>query len=156
MPKYMKISSSGIRICTKVSGLHSAISIASADAFFLVVGKSALRTGMELSGGLLGSLLGNALDRFSKKKCLIDPGAAVVEMKVEDLPEEVLGHPDWPAGVQQGTVIVIPREAIISVHYSFWRWGIFVQTDKVEFRIVPPLFGRKKVLQFLRDTGWEL
>ena len=50
MPEYMKISSSGIRIGKKASGLYSAVSIASADAFFLVIGKNAFRMGMDGTG----------------------------------------------------------------------------------------------------------
>src|SRR5437899_10284099 len=129
MPKYMKISSSGIRIGKKASGLYSAVSIASADAFFLVIGKNAFRMGMETGGGALGALLGIALDRLGKKKPLVEAGTRVVETALEDLPEEITGHPDWPVEIEQGPVILIPREAVVSVRYSFWQWGIFVQTD---------------------------
>jgi hypothetical protein len=156
MPEYMKISSSGIRIGKKASGLYSAVSIASADAFFLVVGRNAFRMGMEAGGGALGALLGIALDKLGKRKPLVEAGQRVVETTIEDLPEEITDHPDWPIAVKEGPVIVIPREAVVSVRYSFWQWGIFVQTEKVEFRIEPPFFGRKKVLNFLREVGWQL
>jgi hypothetical protein len=156
IPNYMKISSTGIRIGKKVSGLHSAVSIASADAFFLVVGKNAFRAGMEIGGGALGALLGIALGRLGKRKPLIEAGSKLVETTVEDLPDDITGDPDWPAGIREGPVIVIPREAVVSVRYSFWQWGIFVQTEKVELRIEPPFFGRRKVLAFLREAGWDL
>jgi hypothetical protein len=156
MPKYMTISSSGIRIGKKVSGLYSAVSVASDEALFLVVGSNAARAGMEIGGGALGVLLGLALDRLGRKKPLVEAGSDVVETTLEDLPEEVTGHPDWPLRVRRGPVLIIPREAALSVRYSFWQWGIFVQTAEVEFRIEPPFFGRGKVLVFLREAGWGL
>jgi hypothetical protein len=156
MPKYMKISSSGIRIGKKASGLYSAVSIASAEAFFLVIGKNAIRMGMESGEGALGALLGIALDRLGKKKPLVEADTRVVETSLDKLPEEITRHPDWRIAIKQGPVIVIPRESILSIRYSFWQWGFFVQTEKVEFRIEPPFFGRKKVLNFLRDAGWRL
>ncbi len=155
MPEYMKISSSGIRIGEKASGLYSAVSIASAEAFFLLIGRNALRMGMEAGGGALGALLGMALDRLRKKQPLVEAGQ-IVETTFDDLPEEITDHPDWPVRRHDGPVIVIPRDAVLSVRYSFWQWGIFVQTQKVEFRIEPPFFGRKRVLNFLREAGWEL
>jgi hypothetical protein len=156
MPKYMMISRSGIRIGTRASGLYTAVTVASDEALFLVIGQNAARMGMEFGGGALGALLGLALDRLGKRKPLVEAGSSVVETSLEDLPEDVTGHPDWPLRVAQGPVLVIPREAALGVRYSFWQWGIFVQTEEVEFRIEPPLFGRRKVLEFLRDAGWGL
>lgn len=156
MPKFMKISSSGIRIGKKASGLYSAVAIASAEAFFLVIGQNAFRMGMDAGGGALGTLLGIALDRLGKNRPLVEAGARVVETSLEDLPVEITGHPDWPIAIEHGPVIVIPRESVTSIRYSFWQWGIFVQTEQVEFRIEPPFFGRKTVLTFLRDMGWSL
>jgi hypothetical protein len=156
MPEYMKISSSGIRIGKKTSGLYSAVSIASAEAFFLLIGQNAMRMGMEAGGGALGALLGIALDKLRKKQPLVEAGESVVETTLDDLPEEITDHPDWPIRRHEGPVIVIPREAVLGVRYSFWQWGIFVETEQIEFRIEPPFFGRKKVLNFLREAGWEL
>jgi hypothetical protein len=155
MPKYMTISTSGIRIGTRVSGLYSAVTVASAEAIFLVVGRNAARMGMEFGGGALGALLGMALDKFGKKKPLVEASGVVVTT-LEDLPEEITGDPGWPIRQDRGPVIVIPREAALSVRYSFWQWGIFVQTEEIEFRIEPPFFGRRQVLDFLRETGWGL
>ena len=48
------------------------------------------------------------------------------------------------------------RDAIKTLRYSFWQWGIFLQVEDIEFRIEPPLFGREKVLKWIEDAGWPL
>jgi hypothetical protein len=150
MPRYMQISSSGIRIGKKTSGLYSAVTVASADAFFLVIGKSAFRSTP------MGGLLGAVIDHFAGKKPLVETDSEVIETDLAELPQEITADADWPIKQPAGPVIVIPRKGVESVRYSFWQWGIFVQTKNIEFRIEPPFFGRKRVLKYLREVGWEL
>jgi hypothetical protein len=51
---------------------------------------------------------------------------------------------------------VVPRAAVRSVRYSFWKWALYLRTEMMDIRLEPPLFGRKKVFAFLRDAGWEI
>ena len=97
-----------------------------------------------------------ALARRSAGESLCDPATGVQETDLSALPDEVTAHPDWPVKQTSGPVIVIPCAAISSVRYSFWQWGIFLQTDGLEFRIEPPFFGREKTLQWLDQAGWNV
>src|SRR5687768_15168385 len=155
MPRFMQISKA-FRIGQSPTKNYSGIAVASADAFFLIVGSNALATGLGLSGGLVGGFLAGVLHKAVPGRYL--PGAAsdLTETDLAELPVEVTGHPDWPVKSRKGPVIVVPRPAIRSVRYSFWKWGIFLETKDIEFRLEPPFFGRKKVLAFLREIGWEV
>jgi hypothetical protein len=155
VPEFMKISRA-FRIGKKNSGNYSGIVVASPDAFYLVVGQNAVRAGMVAGGGLLGGLLASYLDKRSGKKSLVEASSGVIETDLADLPVDVTGHREWPVKAQEGPVLVVPREAIQSTRYSFWQWGIFLQTKEIEFRIEPPFFGRKRLLNWLREIGWEV
>ncbi|MFM8470644.1 MAG: hypothetical protein ACKODH_11875 [Limisphaerales bacterium] len=130
--------------------------VASAEAFFLVVGPTATQMGMALSGGALGGVLAAYLAKNSAGKPLSDEVSGVIETDLAELPAAVTTHADWPVRQQSGPVIVIPREAIQCARYSFWKWGIFLPTANVEFRIEPPFFGRERLFQQLASLGWKI
>lgn len=155
MPEFLQVSKA-FRIGTKASGLHSGVVVASADAFYLVVGMKATHAGLAGAGGAVGGLIAGILARQAAGKSICDASTGVVETDLSELPREVTFHADWPVKQRSGKVLVIPREAISSVRYSFWKWGIFLQTDGLEFRIEPPFFGRERTLQSLEEMGWKI
>jgi hypothetical protein len=152
MPRYLKISRA-FHLGEGVSRAYFGAVVASRAGFYLVVGPNAMRAGLEMRGGRLGSLVADFIER---RLAPLDfaPGVAVTDLA--DLPTGVTGHPDWPVREQEGAVIVVPREAVRSVRYSFWKWGIYLCTETMDIRVEPPLFGRKKVFAFLRDKGWAI
>jgi hypothetical protein len=151
MQEYMKISRA-FHLGTGISRAFSGAVVACARGFYLVVGENAMRSGFVHGGGPVGALVADFIERR-----LTPPEFApgVVVMDLADLPPDVSGHPDWPVRADQGPVIVVPRAAVQSLRYSFWKWGIFVRTATLEIRFEPPLFGRKKMFAFLREAGWE-
>lgn len=153
MPEYLTVGKA-FRLGTIAHRNYSGLAVASREAFFLVVGVNAFRAGLGLAGGLLADLAGK-LTGWSKGRYLPE-SSGVVETDLAELPVDVTGHPDWPVRQEAGPVLVIPRPAVQSVAYSFWKWGVFVRTEAIEIRIEPPFFGRKKMLQGLRELGWEV
>jgi hypothetical protein len=101
-------------------------------------------------------LLGALLERRTKGQPLCGTDSRVIETDLADLPHEITSDPDWPVKQSQGPVLILPRKAIQSIRYSFWQWGIFLQTADLEFRIEPPFFGRTRVLNWLREVGWGI
>ena len=156
-PEFLLVSSKGFRIGRKaVSGLYAGLVVASADAFFLVVGQKATHMGMAAGGGVVGELVATVLARRAAGEALCEPATGVIETDLAALPAEVTAHRDWPVKQTSGPVLVIPRAAIQSVRYSFWQWGVFLQTEGLEFRIEPPFFGRERLWQTLGEMGWAI
>ena len=154
-PEFVLVSRA-FRIGPDARENRAGIVVASAEAFFLVVGMKATHVGMAGAGGAVGGLLAAYFARKSAGKPLCDEASGVIETDLACLPAEVTTHADWPVRQKSGPVIVIPREAIQTVRYSFWKWGIFLQTASVEFRIEPPFFGRERMLQELARLGWTV
>ena len=154
-PEFVHVSRA-FRIGPDASENRAGIVVASAEAFFLVVGMKATHMGMAGAGGAVGGLLAAYLARKSAGKPLCDDASGVIETDLAGLPAEVTTHADWPVRQKSGPVIVIPREVISTVRYSFWKWGIFLQTTGMEFRLEPPFFGRERMLQQLAALGWDI
>ena len=155
MPQFMLLSRA-FRIGKHISGSHSALVVASSAALHLVVGQNAMKMGMAAVGGAVGGLIAGVLERSRSPQTLAGAAPRVIETDLRELPAEVTAHPDWPIKATAGRVLVILREDIESIRYSFWEWGIFVVVDGLEFRIEPPMFGRKKKLAWLREAGWAV
>jgi hypothetical protein len=77
-----------------------------------------------------------------------------METDLSKLPPEITQHPEWPLKWKKGRVIVVPREAVDSVRYSFWT-TFDLQTEQQVFRVGLRLLRRRRVLEFLRESGWE-
>lgn len=154
VPEFIRMSSA-FRIGKANSANFSGMAIASRDAFYLVVGQNAVRMGLELGGGLIGAALGAALERLGVGKADLSEVVGLVETNVADLPAAVVQNPDWPLkSSEPSPVLIIPRRSVRGLRYSFWMWGLFIDVDKIEFRIEPPFFGRQKLLDTLREMGW--
>jgi hypothetical protein len=151
MPKYLKISSA-FHLGEGVARAFFGPVVASAEAVYLVVEGSALRGGV-VSGGPLGAWVAGWIER---RTFPLKPVPHVVEMDYAELPADVTGHPDWPVSPRHVPVIVVWRQAVKSVGYSFWKWRIYLRSASLDIGIEPPLFGRKKVFAFLREAGWVL
>lgn len=114
--------------------------VASSDAFFLCLVSSSL-------GAMLG-LVGAALEALASGK------REIMEGDLSKLPSEITQHPDWPIRWKKGRVIVVPREAVDSIQYSFWA-SSDLQTKQQVFRVNLRLLRRRRVLAFLRESGWK-
>ena len=152
MPKYLKISRA-FHLGKGISRAYSGGVVASDEAFFFVVGENALRAGFVHGGGAIGALVADLLER---RLAPLDFGPHIVPTDLGELPESIAGHPDWPIRAKEGPLIVVPRRAVRSIRYSFWKWGIFLDTKTMEIRIEPPFFGRKRMFTFLAEAGWEI
>jgi hypothetical protein len=152
-PAYLKVSKA-FRIGRAAEGNYSGVVVASPEAFYFVVGRNVAKVVLAVVRGLLGSA--EAIAEMKKKKGLLEPGSELIETDLAELPEEIRGHPDWPVKKDQGRLLIVPRAAVTSLSFPFWKWGIFLRTKTIEFRIEPPLFGRKKLFQSLREMGWEI
>jgi hypothetical protein len=146
MAKYLKISRA-FHLGEAVTRAYFGDVVASRAGFYLVLGGGAF------GSTPLGALAADVIERWLGPLRLA-PGVVVTDLA--RLPEAVTGHPDWPARQEEGPVVVVPREAVRSVHYSFWKWGIYLRTETMDIRLEPPWFGRKKVFAFLREAGWEV
>jgi hypothetical protein len=146
MTKYLKISGAFHLGEAVTRGCFGTV-VASRAGFYLVVSGSAV------GSTVLGALAAEVIESFLGPLRLA-PGVVVTDLA--ELSADVTGHPDWPVRQEEGPVIVVPRKAIRSVHYCFWKWGIYLRTATMDIRIEPPLFGRKKVFAFLREAGWEV
>ncbi len=146
MARYLKIGSAFHLGESVTRGCNGAV-VASREGFYLVV------SGSGFGATPLGALAAAVIEHFLKP---IDfaPGVRVTDLA--ELPEEVTGDPDWPVRATEGPVIVVPRKAIRAIRYSFWKWRIYLCTETMDVGIEPPLFGRKKVFAFLRESGWEV
>jgi hypothetical protein len=152
MTRYLKISRA-FHLGEGIGRAFSGPVVASAEAFYLVPQDNAMRSGFIHGGGPLGALVADFIER---RRGPIDLGRDVVVTELPDLPLAVTGDPDWPIRADEGAVLVVPRPAVKSMRYSFWKWGIYVCTTALDIRIEPPFFGRKKVFAFLREAGWDV
>ena len=155
MPEFMLLSRA-FRIGKHISGSYSAQVVASSAALYLVVGQNAIKMGLAAVGGAVGGLIAGLMERNRSQPALAGAAPRVLETDLRELPAEVTAHPDWPVKATTGRVLVISRADIESIRYSFWDWGIFVVVDGLEFRIEPPMFGRKRKLAWLREAGWAV
>lgn len=153
MPMYLKIGSAFHLGKGLFKGFMGSV-IASQDAFYLIANRSAAQTAWSASGGALGGMIGGMIQGRAKQKPLLKPSKHIRELDITELPEEIVSHPDWTVKSKSGRVIIVTRKAIRSVHYSYWRWGIFLDTPVVQIPIEPPFFGRQKVLDFLEQADW--
>jgi hypothetical protein len=151
MPEYLKIGNA-FHLGEGVARAFFGPVVASADAFYLVVQGSALRGGA-VGAGPFGA---SVADWIERRTFPLQPVPHVVEMDLAELRAAITGHPDWPIKAKEGPVIVVWRQAIKSIGYSFWKWRIYLLTVKLDIGIEPPLFGRKKVWRFLDEAGWEV
>jgi hypothetical protein len=152
MTTYRKISRA-FHLGTGPARAYSGAVVASAGALYLVVGENAMRAGLTMRGGRLGALVADFIER-RLAPLRFAPGVEVTDLAA--LPPEVTAHPDWPVRQEEGPVVVVPRGAVSSARYDFWKWGIYFRTAAMEIRVEPPLFGRKKMFAFLREAGWEV
>lgn len=155
MTEYLLLSRA-FRVGKGVSGNYAGLVVAGRDAFYFVVGPKATHMGMEAGGGVLGALVAAWLKRRSGGTVVAGAPSGVSQMDLSELPAEVTTLRDWPVRQKEGPVLVITREAISSIRYSFWQWGIFLEVETLEFRIEPPFFGREKKLRWLEEAGWPL
>ena len=155
MTEYLLLSRA-FRVGREVSGNHSGIVVAAKDAFYFVIGRKGTEMGLEASCGALGGLLSAWLRRRPGGLGLDAPPGGVIETNLSALPAEITAHHDWPVRRKDEPLLIITRDAVRSLRYSFWQWGIFLQVEDLEFRIEPPFFGREKALKWLEDAGWPL
>jgi hypothetical protein len=121
--------------------------IASPDAFFLVIGA---RPGQVLASnfGAVGLLAYKSIGSFLKAQ------HDVLEFKYEDLPSEVTGHPDWPIKGGPEHVIVVPRNVIDRIRYSFFATYDLVCGER-SYCIALNLLTRRSTMAALREMGWN-
>jgi len=144
--KYLKIGKA-FHLGEAVTRAFFGAAVASHESFYLVV------SGSGFGVTPLGALAADVIEQFLKP-IEFAPGVRVSDLA--RLLEEVTGDPDWPLRAHEGLVIVVPREAVRAVRYSFWKWRIYLCTETMDIGIEPPLFGRKQVFAFLRDRGWNV
>lgn len=155
----------GFNIRSKESRLRQSpypgMVVASKEALYFVVdgalvpggGKAALgRFGAV--GGLVGGLL-EGKKRFSGP-LLPRPDPLVQEMDLGELPAEITKHPDWPVDIKEGWVLVVPSEAVQSLHTSWLLGGIRVELRDVSILVFTPIFRRKQLAGLLADMGWDV
>jgi len=123
--------------------------VASADAFYFVIDPH----GMPHAGGLLGAAFEAVREHFNSK------GAQTCYTRqLAELPAEITSDPDWPVRQTQGSVLVVPREAVANVHFP-WLWldnRVCISAAEVEFSTVFNLFRRGNIRRSLADIGWTL
>lgn len=156
MPAYLTISRAFRIGHDQITGNYSGLVIASADALHLLVGRNAMRMGMEAGGGAVGGLVAALLESRAAGQPLAATAPRVIETRYDGLPLEVTTDRDWPVKSHEGPVLVILREDVESMRYSFWQWGIFLTVDGLDFRLEPPFFKRQATLDWLREQGWPL
>ena len=155
MTEYLLLSRA-FRVGKEMSGNYAGLVVVAREAFYFVVGPKATHMGMEAGGGVVGALVAAWLKRRSSGTVVDGAPSGVSQMDLSELPAEITAQRDWPVKQREGPVLIVTREAIRSVRYSFWQWGIFLQVEDIEFRIEPPFFGREKKLQWLEEAGWPL
>jgi hypothetical protein len=156
MDRFRKISGTGFQIGKGGLGAYFGTSVASPDAFFLVLGANAIQLGMVQRGGILGYWLANYLERRSGLDTRLQGSKGIILADLADLPVDIIGDPDWPVHQEEGPVLVVPREAIDAIWYSFWKWGIYLRSGEVKIKLEPPWFGRKRLFGWLQAVGWEI
>jgi len=127
--------------------------IASTDAYFLVIRKTALEhvAGLVV-GAALGQLAGGFVDLVIGKA--IGSKREVMEVDMSDLPTVITAHPDWPCKQRTGRIIVVPRGAIDRIRYSFWGTYDLI-LDSQTICIALSLLRRRRVTRFLRNKDWD-
>jgi hypothetical protein len=146
MAEYMKIGKAFHLGEAVTRGCFGAV-VASRSGFYLQLGGSAF------GATPIGALVADAIESWLGPLRLA-PGVVVTDLA--EPPARITDHPDWPIREEDGPILVVPRDVIRSVRYSFWKWGIYLRTETLDIRIEPPLFGRKKVFAFLQEAGWEV
>ncbi len=125
------------------------------DAFYLIIVKR-LTLG-HLAGAALGGAAGFVAGEImagDAAKSAKNVGAQVSQVRGLHIPTAVRQNPAWPKEHFDKQVIVIPKEVVTEITYSFWTYFSINTADQV-FRIGLTLFGRRRILNGLREMGWQ-
>jgi hypothetical protein len=138
-PKYCQIAN---QFATGPLSEYYGSVIASADAFFLVRLKNYQQRYKAITEGIA-----DVVERVSRKE--------QIEIPISSLPETVLNHHDWPLWDRDGTVRVVPKEAIKSVTFPWWG-ALKLKTADWRFAISVPMWKQKAARRYLRNVGWDI
>jgi hypothetical protein len=147
-PKYVELGRSFQAKGGVLANDYTGRIIASADTFYLVIYMTPQElTGAYSGGGLIGGLLAAAATHGESIKRQV--------VKHSELPKEITGHPDWPiSGSKDYTVVVIPKSQVKRIRYSWWKTFDII-TPEQTYYVGTRMFGRSRVLNRLREWGWE-
>ena len=98
--------------------------------------------------GLAGQLVKGMVQKSSQP----DWKSQVVDLC--DLPEEVLNNSDWPISKCKRPVIVLRREAVNRLEQS--GGIILVEAYGETFKFGLNFFGRGKIIEQIRQLGWQI
>jgi hypothetical protein len=166
-PRFVNICAQmrGFNIRSKKSRLrqkpYPGMVVASKEALYFVVDARHLRTaagGVLGQFGALGGLVGGMLESKNKLKgsLLPRPDPLVEEMEIQDLPEKIAKHRDWPGDYEKGWVLVVVPDAVQSLRTACLLGGIKVELRDVSIVVFTPIFQRKKMAGILVDMGWDV
>lgn len=123
--------------------------VASAEAFYFVIDPH----GMTYGGGLLGAAFAAVKEHFNAL------GADTSYTRdLSQLPAAISGDPDWPVRQKQGTMLVVPREAVFKIRFP-WLWldnRVCISADRMEVSAVFNILRRGKIRRLLADVGWTM
>ena len=122
--------------------------IASDDALYLKPDANAIAAGLGLMGGLPGYMAASKIQSWAGLN-------APMQTTIEELPEEITSHKDWPIGHKKGDIIILPKDIVHTIKYP-WYGALTMETDEHKFTISPVVFARGKVLKSLKTLGWEV
>ena len=95
-----------------------------------------------------GGIAGHALSLFADKES--DPFEYAVS-----IPDEVINDPNWPVDKKLTSAIIIHKADAEAVKYPWWS-SLCVTVNGMNFNILADFFSRKKVLNLLRENGWNI
>jgi hypothetical protein len=136
-PKYVQIAEKFSTV--RFSEYFGAV-VASADALFLIRLKNYQQRYKGLSEGI-----SHAFERLGGKE--------QIEMPISGLPASILDDDDWPLWDREGTVRVVPKNAVLTARFPWWGAFTF-RTDGYVFKVSVPFWKAYRVRRQLRHMGW--
>ena len=146
--------------------------IASPEAFYLIAEKSVNELSVEtigvVVGGALGGVVGGVIGGVGGK--LLSSAWQTIESnrgpnlpfvcQASELHNAVRLDPDWPVK-PRGNVFVVPRPAIERLtHTRFSYFSICgfltITTFAVDFKVLPYVFSRGRIIRTLRAWRWAV
>lgn len=77
------------------------------------------------------------------------------ERDLGDLPDSILGDPDWPVRQNSGSVVPLPKNEVIALRLS-WTGYLRIKVPRATYRVAVGNFNLRKVRGILSGMGWEL
>ena len=125
----------------------------SRDAIYLIrVAGGAVALGGAL-GGLVGAAIAVAVS--SENKVLVESNNITAFDTLDDLPEDLRQHPDWPAKKHKGSVIVIPKTVIKDFKFT-WTGRMKFRAENDNYSIATEIYKWFWIKKYMRIFNWPI